>query len=83
MELNIECGYCLSLQIPVKKEDLDLDSSTIEMKEQQTKPDCRDVAVQIRPDYQEMAVQTHALKSLGRPLEICASECHYTVTPAI
>ena len=40
-----------------KKEELVLDMSEIERKELQTKPDCRDVAVQIRPEYQEMAVQ--------------------------
>jgi len=32
--------------------------STVERKDQQTKPDCRDVAVQKYPDCQEVAVQT-------------------------
>ena len=41
-----------------KKEEVELDVSTIETKEQQTKPDCRDRAVQNSPDCQEVAVQT-------------------------
>ena len=44
--------------------------SEIESKEQQTKPDCRAVAVQNSPDYQEVAVQTHseatAAETIGR-----------------
>ena len=49
-----------------KKEGLALDPSAIEKKEQQTKPDYRDVAVQYSPDCcdtavqsREVAVQTH------------------------
>ena len=42
-----------------KKEELELDISEIERKEWQTKPDCRDVAVQHCPDWREIAVQTH------------------------
>ena len=38
---------------------LGLDVSAIESKEQQSKPDCRDVAVQSSPDYKDSAVQTH------------------------
>ena len=41
-----------------KKEGLALDSSAIEKKEQQTKPDYRDVAVQYSLDCCDMAVQT-------------------------
>ena len=41
-----------------KKKEFELDdTSAIENKEQQTKPDSRDVAVQIRPDCQGVAVQ--------------------------
>ena len=41
----------------------------IESEELQTKPDCRDVAVQITPHCQEVAVQTHttAVETTGRP----------------
>ena len=38
---------------------LELDVSVIESKDQQSKPDCRDVAVQSSPDYKDSAVQTH------------------------
>ena len=38
---------------------LGLDVSVIESKEQQSKPDCRDVAVQSSPGYKDSAVQTH------------------------
>ena len=59
----------LSLQTSVNKKE-ELEQSVIEMKEQQTKPDCRDVAVQNSPEYQEMAVQTYgqatAAKSIGK-----------------
>jgi len=41
-----------------KKEEFELDVSAIENKERQTKPDCRDMAVQNSPDCQEVAVQT-------------------------
>ena len=41
-----------------KKEEVELDMSTIESKELQTKPDCRDMAVQNSPDCEEVAVQT-------------------------
>ena len=41
-----------------KKEEVKLDMSTIESKELQTKPDCRDMAVQNSPDCEEVAVQT-------------------------
>ena len=38
----------------------------IERKEQQTKPDCSDVAVQSTPDCKEVAVQVHtAAKTTG------------------
>ena len=40
-----------------KKKDLGLGLSEIESKEQQTKPDCRAVAVQNSPNCQEVAVQ--------------------------
>ena len=43
-----------------KKEEFELDISAIENKEQQTKPDFKDVAVQNKPDCQEVAVQTHS-----------------------
>ena len=49
-----------------KKEELELDLSALEKKEQQTKPDYRDVAIQNSPDCcnkavqnKEVAVQTH------------------------
>lgn len=48
-----------------KKEVLDLNASEIERKEQQTKPDCREVAVQNSPDCQEVAVQTQAAECTG------------------
>ena len=41
-----------------KEEEVELDMSTIESKELQTKPDCRDMAVQNSPDCEEVAVQT-------------------------
>ena len=48
-----------------KKEVLNLDVSEIESKEQRTKPDCREVAVQNSPDCQEVAVQTQAAECTG------------------
>ena len=36
-----------------------LESFSTEIKDQQTKTDCREVAVQISPVCHEMAVQTH------------------------
>ena len=62
-----------------KKKEFELDdTSAIENKEQQTKPDSRDVAVQIRPDYQEMGVQTHgevtAAEITGRPFALLLAE---------
>ena len=36
---------------------LELDVSVIENKEQQSKPDCRDVAVQSSPDYKDSVVK--------------------------
>ena len=41
------------------KKVLESDVSLIKSKEQQSKPDCRDVAVQSSPDYKDSAVQTH------------------------
>ena len=50
---------------------LELDVSVIESKEQQSKPDCRDVAVQSSPDYKDSAVQTRGEPTVagttGRP----------------
>ena len=73
-----------------KKKEFELDdTSAIENKEQQTKPDSRDVAVQIRPDCQEMGVQirpdcqvvtvqTHgevtAAEITGRPFALLLAE---------
>ena len=49
---------CLLSQKPEsKEEELELDMSEIESKELQTKPDCRDVAVQTTPDYKDIDVQ--------------------------
>lgn len=46
--------------------------STVERKEEQTKPDCRDVAVQKYPDCQEVAIQTCSeiatVESTGRQI---------------
>ena len=39
-------------------EELEVDWSETEEKEQQTKPNCRDVAIQNIPNYQEIDVQT-------------------------
>ena len=41
-----------------KKEEFELDSSEAESKQQQTKPDSRDVAIQNIPSYHEIDVQT-------------------------
>ena len=50
---------------------LELDVSVIESKDQQSKPDCRDVAVQSSPDYEDSATQTHdeptVAATTGRP----------------
>ena len=66
-----------------KKEELGFDLSETESKEQQTKPDnrevaiqisqeCQEVAVQTSPDCQEVAVQTHgrptAVKTTGKSI---------------
>ena len=42
------------------KKALELDVSVIESKERQSKPDCRDVAIQSSPDCRNSAVQTHS-----------------------
>lgn len=52
---------------------LELDVSVIESKEQQSKPDCRDVAVQSSPDYKDSAVQTH-----GEPTVAATTGKHRT-----
>ena len=40
------------------KKDLELELSEVDNKERQTKPDCKDVAVQNSPDCREVAIQT-------------------------
>ena len=55
------------------KKVLELDVSVIESKEQQSKPDCRDVAVQSSPDYKDSAVQTH-----GEPTVAATTGKHRT-----
>ena len=61
-----------------KKEEFELDISVSESKEQQTKPDSRDVAVQNSPEYQERGVQTHgeatATEITGRPFALLLAE---------
>ena len=52
---------------------LELDVSIIESKEQQSKLDCRDVAVQSSPDYKDSAVQTH-----GEPTVAATTGKHRT-----
>ena len=41
-----------------KKGEFELDMSAIESREQQTKPDHKDVAIQSSPECQDVAVQT-------------------------
>ena len=42
-----------------KKGEFELDISAVESREQRTKPDCKDVAIQNSPDCQEIAVQKY------------------------
>ena len=56
-----------------KKGEYELDMSAIESREQQTKPDCKNVAIQNSPDCQEVTVQTYGESTAveitsGRPI---------------
>lgn len=59
-----------------KKGEFEIDMSAIESREQQTKPDCRDVAVQNSPNCQDMAIQTYRESTAmeitsGRSIVVC------------
>ena len=56
-----------------KKGEFELDMSAIESREQQTKPDHKDVAIQSSPECQDVAVQTYCESTAveiisGRPI---------------